>query len=328
MKKYFYCQSYQIFNLALRYRMDHDVTVITGAPNIIKACDYLNVSCIKHPEFLGLDFIKKFRQVNSEIDKILKITGNYEIHFSHTQYAIFCFILITAAVKKGRKVIFHDFEFLYNRVDRIPLNKRNSLLLLIYLCMKMRYKIPVQLGMSTPGTYMICLQMNFVDKNINIIRDKNIYYNETLQLFQNIELTTIDIQNLFIAQTFNDDAFFDKNKINEVLRVLNSPDVCIKMHPKIKNNNELKQCKELPDFIPVEYFFKSVKSLVISFHSASLITASKFEKIKVISLLDIVGKKNEFIAKVRNDLITKSNNRIIFPQDITELQLLLNVKSN
>jgi len=322
---YFYCISYQAFILALRYQMDHDVTMITDASNIIKACEYLNVKYIIHTEYTELDLIKRPKCVKAEITKVLKIIGNHEIHFSHTQYAPFCFLLINKANENGQKVVFHDFEFVYDRVDRLPLNKMNLILQFKYFCIKQFYNAPIQLGMSSPGTYMICLKKDFIqDSNIHIIHDNEIYYDETLKLFRNIDLPRIDIKILFIAQTFDNEKFFERNAIEEVLNILNIEQVHIKMHPKLNSTNTLLNCKKLPDFLPVEFYFKSVNNIVISFHSASLITASKFNHLKVISLFDIVGKKNEFSKKVKNKLLEKSDNRILFPSNINELILLLN----
>lgn len=327
MKKYFYCQSYQAFNMALKMNMDEEVIVITAAGNIIKACDYLGIKYITHKLFSQRDLILKRNLCKSELKRLLCFIDTHEIHFSHTQFAVFCFLLISQSVKCSKKVVFHDFEFLYKRINIIPLNNFNNLILLIrYHLIRILYDAPLQLGMSSPGAYMMCLRMKYVESScISIIHDKETYFEDTLKGFKNIKLPELSIDILFIAQTFTDNKFFDLNKIKEVLRLIDNPGVHIKMHPKIKNVDELKRCQYLPDFLPVELFFGAVKRIVISFHSASLITASKFDNLFIISLLDIVGANSDFLDTVREELRDKSNNRIHFPSDIEEFKKMLNV---
>jgi hypothetical protein len=325
---FFYCQSYQAFNMALRYRLENEVTIVTASENIIKACNYLGVKYLSHRQFSIDEIIFKAGLLKKELNKILSEIGkNNELHFSHTQYAIFCFLLIYQATKKGYQVVFHDFEFLYNRIIKIPLlNKNNLILKFRFLLIRFLFKAPIQLGMSSQGTYMICLQTQILENlKIRTIHNKNSYFDETFKLFQNIKLVNEKIKILFIAQTLSNENFFVQKEIEKVLSIINSTDIHIKMHPKLQNEFILEKCKRLPDFLPVEFFFNSVTQVVVSFHSASLVTASKFAHLKVISLLDIVGIKDEFITRVKKDLLDKSNGKILFPSTFNELKgFLLN----
>jgi len=324
MTKYFYCQSYQAFNLAIKLSREVEVVVITGSPNIIKACEYLKINYIAHANYRGFELVKHYNKVNNEIKHMLTIIGKNELHFSHTQFAVFCFILINEAVKKNSNIVFHDFEFVYTRVRKLELTKRNIPLFIEYKAIRRLYKIPIQFGMSAPGAYMICLDLQILkDKSITLIHDKNDYFNETIKLFKTIKVNTEQIITLFIAQTFDDSLFLKKDKIEEVLKYINNERIHIKMHPKIINQNILEKCRVLPTYLPVEFFFSGVKKCIVSFHSASLITASQFEHIIVISLLDIVHEENEFKYKVKEDLICKSRNRILFPQTVEEFRKLL-----
>lgn len=325
MKKYFYCQSYQAFNLAIKLNQETDVVVITGAPNIIKACEYLKIEYLVHTDYPGLELVKQHNKVKRDISNLLETIGNNELHFSHTQFAVFCFILINEAVKNRMNIFFHDFEFVYTRVKTLPIQKSSLSLLLKYQAIKYLFKVPLQLGMSTPGANMICLDLKILNNsNITLVHDKNDYFNETLRLFKTIQINVEPIKTLFVAQTFDDSGFFRKDKIDEVLQMLNTEKTHIKMHPKIANGNILAKCHVLPDFLPVEFFFSAVSKCVISFHSASLVTAAQFSNLQAISLIDLVGVESEFNQKVKIDLMMKSTNRILFPKTIEELTVLIN----
>jgi hypothetical protein len=308
---------------------DDEVIVITCAKNIIKACEYLKINYISHNDYPGFDLIKLRRSVKSEITKLLETIGEDELHFSHTQFAVYCFILISEATRKRKDIFFHDFEFVYTRVKWLTLNIRNLQLLVKYHAIKNIYKVPLQLGMSGPGANMICLDLSILrNKEIKVIHDKSDYFNQTVQLFKSVKLNNEAISTLFIAQTFDDINFFKKDNIDEVIKVLNDERIHVKMHPKLENTNLLEKCQMLPSYLPVEFFFSNVRNCVVSFHSASLVTASQFDNLKVISLLDIVGIENEFTEKVKDDLLIKSKNRILFPQNISEFTTLIYDKIN
>lgn len=311
--------------MALRMNMDEKVTVITGAGNIIKACDYLGVKYIKHEIFSQRDIILKQTKCRAELHRLIKVIDNQELHFSHTQFAVFCFLLVDLAMKHGNKVVYHNFELLYKRLDHLPfISVKNYLLGIRYFLIKALYNAPLQLGRAAPGIIMICLHTNFLeDKRITNLENRDTYFTETIKLFQSIKLPEAPINVLFIAQTFVGSEFFDDSKIKEVISLLDNPSIHIKMHPKLRTEDLFRKCIQLPDFLPVEFFFNQCRHLVISFHSASLITASKFDHLKVISLLDIVGKKNDFITKARDGLLVNSSLKIIFPSSIMEFRNLL-----
>ena len=85
-----------------------------------------------------------------------------------------------------------------------------------------------------------------------------------------------------------------------------------------------KKCEELPRHIPVEFFFNNIKRNVISMFSTSLITASKFDHLNAISLLELVDWYHKSYKKEFKDhLIEESKNKIIFPTSFEELKEIL-----
>lgn len=324
MKKYFYCQSYQFFNLALSYNMTEEIIIISSVKNIIDACKFLNIEYISHDPFTAIEMIKRKNSVFIEINRIIKLIGNNELHFSHTQYAIFCFYLVKKSIDHNKIVIFHNFEFVYERIKiGFGYSHEKIYKYFILMMLKLLYNLPIELGKSSGNTFMICLKFSYIQRKVNkIIDNKDTYYIKTLECFKKFKINYPEINILFIAQ-YPDNNFFYIEKIKEIFSILNNKLVSVKMHPKLGHVEGLNDCSILPEFLPVELFFNKVKNYVISFHSASLITASKFEQFKTISLLDIVGIEDPFILKVKCDLISKSNNKILFPKNIKELKEII-----
>lgn len=85
-----------------------------------------------------------------------------------------------------------------------------------------------------------------------------------------------------------------------------------------------KRCKELPDYIPVELLLNNIQRSVISVISTSLITASKFDNLKTISLLELVKWHNKKTKEEWRQTLSKaSKNKILFPTSFEELEKLL-----
>ena len=325
MTKYFYCQSYQAFNLALSMNSNVDIIIISSAKNILLACKYLNVKHMQHQRFTLSEMIKNKRNVVEEKSKLISIIGDDELHFSHTQFAVFCFYLVKGINDMRGKTVFHNFEFVYNYPTYSSIKKRKYLKTKVYnFLLKHIYKMPVEVRMSSSTSFMHSLKISYIKNSCyKIINDRDKYYDNTLNLFKTFSIDYSDIDFLFIAQSFLDNSFFNQDKIKELIPILNNSKISLKNHPKLESIKELEECNVLPEFISVEFFFNRVKKAVVSIHSASLITASKLDSFKTISLLDIVKSDDPFMAEVKQDMIRKSNNRILFPQNIAEFKTLL-----
>lgn len=322
---YFYCQSYQAFNMALTFSLQKKIVIITSVENIIKACDFLKLEYLVHKKFNLNDFIFKRKQVLSEINRLVKIIAVDELHFSHTQFAIFNFLLVKELNNAGKRTVFHNFEFVYNKPTYMAwfniVYFRLRLYLLIY---RLLYGDFLTVRMSTLSSFMVSLKLEFISRTCyKVIDNKANYYDLTLSMFKEIRFDYPEIENLFIAQTFSNSLFDKQNKINDLIPILNSAAIAVKAHPKLGNIYGLDKGPELPAFLPVELFFSKVSNCIISIHSASLITASKFDNAKVISLLELAKVKDSFFDRVRCDLEVKSNGRIMFPSTIEQFKLLL-----
>ena len=325
--KYFYCQSYQAFNLALALSMEDKVTIITSAENIIKACSFLKVDFIEHKPFRLKDFMKKKSDINYEIERLVRIIDKNEMHFSHAQFAVFCFYLVKTINDRKGKTIFHNFELLYKKPKSHFSNFLNKQYLYSKInntYLKLQYKLPVEIRKSTSNAYVISLKMDYIQRKLfKIIDDKASYFDITLKMFKNFEFDYLTINHIFVSQTFKNTDLFDEDKINEVLPVINQKHMTLKNHPKLGPVKGLEKCKTLPTYLPVELFFQKVKGSVISFHSASLITASKFENVNSISILDIVRTDDPFNDTMKSYLSENSNDKIRFISEIDEFKNII-----
>ncbi|MFC1869959.1 hypothetical protein ACFLYE_01660 [Chloroflexota bacterium] len=107
----------------------------------------------------------------------------------------------------------------------------------------------------------------------------------------------------------------------------------VKKHPRITEEKSqidilfeefFKDWEELPEYIPAELFFNSIKKNVIAVMSQALIVASHLEHLRAISLLELVEWYNEaYKSEIKNLLMKMSKNRIIFVKDFEELKQVL-----
>lgn len=330
MIKYFYCHSYQIFNLALYYKnnLNEDVIVITEETNIIKACDYLHIKYFSHKKFIFRDweFIKKVLSVKKELKRVINEVGESELHFSHTQSALFCLLLIHRF--KGN-MFYHDFEIIYPKYI-FPLKKIRSYIRFFHMLLLrwIYWRIPLTLKKVNISGAMLGLMPEYIKQKHEVIHyEKSAYYDLTLKLFKTFKLDYPKIENLFIAQ----DHFIKpsktsveyNSKLSQLFDFLNTKKFVVKKHPKFNIPKELNDLEKLPDFLPVELFFNNVEKNVLSFHSSSLISASHFDNFKTVSLLELIlDTKNDLLIEWKKEMVINSKNKIYFPITLGKLNTL------
>ena len=309
--------------------MKDKVTIITAAENIIKACRFLKVDVIEHKPFGLKDFRQENRYVNDEIERLNRIIDQDEFHFSHTQFALFCFCLAKKINDRRGRTIFHSFELVYKKQNvRITdlLSKQYWYIKIYKDYLKIKYNLPVEIRRSSSNAYVISLKLEYVQKrSFRIVEDKTSYFETTNLMFKNFKFDYPSINHIFVAQTFDAPDLFDEARITRVLPLIDQSHISLKNHPKLGAVKGLENCKTLPDYLPVELFFQKVKGSVISFHSASLVTASKFENVDAISIIELVRTNDPFIDTVMRYLKDKSDGRIRFVSELDELKNVINV---
>jgi hypothetical protein len=324
VKHYYYCQSYQMLNYANYARLTEDVVIISSSDNVIKACDTLGFKYIQHKSFSQYEMTYKSKEVIRELDKIILQISDASLHFSHTQFAVFCFILIGRMIVQRKKVFFHDFEYVYKPLKKLKISKPFFFTALYKFCLSKIYKLPLEIR-DAGGALPISLKMNYINDNVNnIIRDKDEYFTKTLIGFKKSPISIERIKAIFIDQGFEQEDYYKQDKMLEVMNLVKQKGIRIKAHPKLRSDYLNNFKNKLLEFIPVEFFFNSVESAVISCHSSSLIIAAHFDGIKTISLIDIIGVDTDFMREVKDDLLEKGRGRILFPKSFLELEGLLN----
>lgn len=322
---YFYCKSYQAFNLALATFQSQPVTVITPNGNIIKACEHLGVPYVGHKPLNAIDMIRDRKATRKEAARLVDIIQGAELHVSHTQLAVFCFYLIKRLVLAKGKVVFHTFEFVYSKPTMQALRTPGFYKQLFYLvALRSLYRLPLELRHAGKAMYVISLSLDYLrDRSYRVADDKDTYYQQTLELFRTFKMPDYSFDFLFIAQTFSNKTLFHIERTYETIPVLAEHGFHVKMHPLLGHVKELESCPVLPDYLPVELFLNSVRKAVVSFHSAALVTAAQFPHIRTISLIDIVKGDETYNEKLKQHLISQSNDRIYFPQSIGAFRELL-----
>lgn len=309
--------------------MEDKVTIISSAENIIKACRFLKVDVVEHKPFGLRDFMTKKSDVNYEIERLDRIIDQNEFHFSHTQFALFCFCLVKKINDRKGKTIFHNFELLYKKQKaRIKdlLSKQFWYFKTNTVYLKRQFKLPVEIRRSSSNAYVISLKMDYVQKkSFKIVEDKASYFETTNVMFKNFKFDYPPINHIFVAQTFEAADLFDEAKINIVLPLIDQKHISLKNHPKLGAVKGLENCKTLPDYLPVELFYQKVYGSVISFHSASLVMAAKFENVDAISIIELVRTNDPFNDTMMRYLKDKSDDRIRFVSELDELKNVINV---
>jgi hypothetical protein len=334
--KFFYCQSYQMFNLALYHKfvLDEPITVITNADNIAKACVFLDVEHICHKNFTQRELIIRQKSVKKVLKQLVKEIGKNQFHFSHTQFAVFNFLLVKHLIKEKNIPYFHNYEFLYEKFNLYAFKIKNIVKAIKLKVIGVLYKFRhLELRKANKNNVMISLKMSFVNKNCKTVHyNTNDYYKKTCMLFEKIDFDHPKIDHLFVAQNIGLKTKYINNPQVEndtsLLDVLRKYSFYIKTHPKLERLEDSDGLSELPEYLPVEFFFNKVIKSIVSFHSASLITASRFKNIKVISLVKLPCNDDPFFKSIINDLNEKSNSNIYFPESLSEFIDLLNDVEN
>ena len=105
----------------------------------------------------------------------------------------------------------------------------------------------------------------------------------------------------------------------------------VKYHPRVLATQKswgcdslFQTCEEFPDYIPAELLLNNVRKNVISISSVSLISASRLDYLRAVSLLEMVQWKSQsYKEEIKSWLIKESDNKIVFVKTYEELNQLL-----
>ncbi len=319
--KYFYCQSYLAFNYALKYKT---VCIVTSQKDIIKACEYLNIQYLKHKSFNFNEFFTKKDKVKNEVSRIVNIIKQDEFHFSHSQYAIFCFIIVNNLLENKNAPFFHNFEQKYPQA-KFYISIEFFKIKCFQLLLNIIYAPIFQLRCLLKNKFVLGINEKITRK---VVLNNYEYgqYNKSIEdVMMNFKINQEKLNGiLFIDQGVVNEKYFNVTQSNELINYLKLNKAIIKEHPVHTQKGFFDGFKLLPSFLPVEMFFNNVSGLVISPYSNALILASKFLNIRSIALLYLI-KDNSFKEKIKKKYQKESNGKITFVNSLNELQIFIKI---
>jgi len=297
--------------------------MISPNHNIIKYCEEIGLKYFEINQFKNKDLLYKKNIILSEVDKINKIIDG-ELYFSHTQWDIFCFLMVDK-LKTKKNIYFLNFESEYNLSSfKISLNYLKIWVQKKILAFNFGFELEIK---EIGGKYLLGITKDFFkDSGIQIIDNKLTYKNEIINTVKKYSISEDRIRNLYIDDGVN----FYKEHLDlldntELINILNDNKFYFKGHPTSNSSNfYFAKCISLKTEMPVEFYLPNVSNIVISVISSSLITASYFEDIKTISLLELVKWNSEsYKEKMKKYLQSESTGRILFPNTVDDLKRLL-----
>ena len=334
---YIFCSSYASVFFALNLKNSgKEIKIITDNISIDKYCRIAGIDCM-YFDYISVPtarfyemFILKNRM--DDLIKKLDIKREDDLYLLDNSFDISSFYLAKEWARRGN-VCFNLLGRQFNTYKETSYFTRSFWARTI-----LRYLFGVFLGLD-----LIFLDVNhrpvwgiddkFLKKNKirSFSLDKSLAELQLDAMRKNpVKLREYD--NLIITDG-NLSGIVDEGSLEEVCEnLLKLPcRFAVKYHPHVLKNRELDRyeqlfvnCEELPDYIPVELLLNNVRKNVISVVSTPLISASQLDRLKAISLLELVNWEHESYKKeIRTWLMKESNNRIIFVETFEELNKLL-----
>lgn len=332
---YVYCGSHLalLFALSLKNK-GKKITIISSNEDIIRYCKDEKIDSIR------LDFI---RPSISKLNKIFKLKKMLNSALEQIKCGKDDCLFLTGAMK-GYDSFYIAKELskrrckIYNTDPTGIEFKEFKPVFLRGIFIRLAFKLILNLDLqyyTVRGVPFLGVDDKFLKKYNIIDYPLDITHEELIiDVAKNIKSKRKTCKNLIIDQgSFGD--ILKPGSIKKMYEnLLKIPaEYTFKKHPgpvekdslsDISVNQLFKNCEEAPRYIPAELLFNSINNSVISVFSAPLITASHFKHLKSISLIELVEFNDEsYKRKVKNNLIEKSNNKILFPNSFEELKSIL-----
>ena len=304
-----------IYFALYQFYFSDDVTVITNNSSVHKILLELKINCI----YLKFDTnVKKVFKVKSVLNKFLKkLDISKDFYLLDNIHSVEGFY-IAKEWPKG-KVFFKNLSTEF-KVCNDNINLKAKLIRSIYkttLGLDLVYR-------NSNGTIAMGIDDSFIKKNkINYLELTDYNYLK-LKVLEKIKLST-EIYNSILVLQGKLTGIIKPESLSKVFKsITNIESLVIKEHPKHKSNEVLGSLPTIPNYYPVEMCYGNIEANIISVYSLSLIIASQLKNKNAISLLEMVEWYNDDDKKeMKNMLIEKSNDKILFPTTIVELRKIL-----
>lgn len=337
---YIYCGSplSLLFALSLKNK-GNKITVISFNEDVKEYCDDENINFIKveyiRPRLLSIHKLFKLKKMlNNTLEKIK--CGKGDSYFLTGLKCYDAYYLAKELYKKGCAIHYTSASGLKFKKLKNPWYKP----IFIRGVIK-RLAIKVILGLdlkyyTDQSGPLLGIDDKFIEKYNFKKYEHNISNEELiLDVAKNSKSSNKTFENVIVDQgSFGD--VLKPGTIKNLYKKLSEIPVeyNFKKHPAPTAKDTLsddlsaydifKHCDQVPRYIPVELLINNINNSMISLFVPALITASHFEHVKSISLIELVDFSNEsFKKKIKNNLIEKSNNKILFPTSFKELENIL-----
>ena len=352
---YVLCNAYQELFFALHLKESgEDITVVTYNKDIKKYCIAAHIACLDfetirfsfgltvRPVLLARQAARTLREVSTlkrRLDDVLKKINLKEgdsFYFLSKEVCYEGFYLAKELSKRGKGTVnFVDILWRESIIYRARFNRRFLDHLIVRYLLRLFWGLKL-MSYETSGYPRFGIDDRFFKENKIAINAPDRAFEELLlDVVKKTKTELKQYDNLLIGESSVIIGIISYDSIKEVYRNLAglSVEIVLKKHPNWREEKTqidvlyeefFRDWEELPEYIPVELSFNNIRKSVIGTVSAALITASQLEHLKAISLLELVEWYNQaYKNMVKNDLIKKSKNKIIFVRDLAELKQIL-----
>lgn len=316
---YIFVPSYPSIFYALYITKTNDSAfILTNNENVKKLLIALNVNYI----YYDFDFrFKTIINAKKKLDRVLsKIDTSQDLYLLDNTFAIDGFYFAAKWGKKG-SVYFNNLSAEYD-VFKGKIGFKNILRKFI-LEMVFGFKVVYRyfgnflvFGIDTSFLIKYCIKDLPVSPNYETIKKK---------VISSFQIEEKKAEFLWVAQG-QLETVINYNSLENILSelVLNY-NFAIKEHPKNKVGSFPYTYIHYPDYIPCEFLLCNINKCILSVYSTTLIAASQFKHLKVVSLLELVDWCNNSIKEQAKHFLQKeSGNQILFPKSTLELKKILN----
>jgi len=298
---------------------------MSAKEDILKACNEIGLETLTIPRYRPEDIVNNISSIKKELKKYISIIDEAKLHFTHTQFDIFCFLLVNEYSKNSKNIEFYDIELVLDK-SRFKISKNYIYSFFIKLLINLNFRMNLSIRELGEGAVLSISNSYILERGVNINSIKNDYNSIVGSVNQKINLNYGESNIIFLGQNYLSSNQIDKKSLLKLYEYLEGVKMDVKHHPYMKEENAFVNHTSLPTYLPSELLYSNRK-IVLSVNSVGLIAASFMDGVKAVSLMGlikIIDSKSEI--KIKEYLIKESKGKILFPKSIMELDSL--IKSN
>ena len=323
MSNFFYCNSYQSLYIVLDlFQKGENVVLMSSKRDILKTCDEIGIKSYELTFFSDNEFLDNSKKIKKYLKKVIELINGCKLHFTHTQFDLFCFLLVSEYSKESKPIEFYDIELV---LDPMKLKFSRNYIYALYkkLRLQINYKLPIEIR-NLWGKAVLSISNDFL-KSDSIHQNciKTNYYEMIVSTVKEIKLNYGNSSIMFLGQNYSRSKQLNQNTLLKLYSFLENLEMDVKHHPYMQEEDIFENHYSLPTYLPSELLYTS-KKIVISINSVGLITAAFMEGVKSISLMNLVTIIDpDTRDKIKKYLIKESKGKILFPESYKELNELI-----